>query len=90
MDMAPVNQPVTPKTSQKKDKQKAHATDDKQIKNQLVLRTSQAKRGLISSRVDYESNNFYTRDIESSHESITSRVKSEPPIKLDSILFFLF
>ncbi|PKY57417.1 hypothetical protein RhiirA4_509894, partial [Rhizophagus irregularis] len=32
--MTPVDQTVTPETSQKKDKQKARVTDDKQVKNQ--------------------------------------------------------
>ena len=34
VEMTPVDQTVTPETSQKKDKQKAHITDDKQVKNQ--------------------------------------------------------
>ena len=35
--MTPVNQTVIPENSQKKDKQKAHVTDDKQVKNQSTM-----------------------------------------------------
>ncbi|PKY55802.1 hypothetical protein RhiirA4_475536 [Rhizophagus irregularis] len=34
--MTPVDQTVIPENSRKKDKQKAHVTDDKQVKNQLT------------------------------------------------------
>ncbi|PKY47299.1 hypothetical protein RhiirA4_462432 [Rhizophagus irregularis] len=36
VEMTPVDQTVTPKTSRKKDKQKARITDDKQVKNQSI------------------------------------------------------
>ncbi|CAB4407276.1 unnamed protein product [Rhizophagus irregularis] len=36
VEMTPVDQTVIPENSRKKDKQKAHVTDDKQVKNQLT------------------------------------------------------
>ena len=37
VEMTPVDQPVIPENSRKKDKQKARVTDDKQIKNQSTM-----------------------------------------------------
>ncbi|PKC15189.1 hypothetical protein RhiirA5_408516 [Rhizophagus irregularis] len=43
VEMTPVDQTVTPETSQKKDKQKAHVTDNKKVKNQSTMANPDAQ-----------------------------------------------
>ncbi|PKY59972.1 hypothetical protein RhiirA4_483165 [Rhizophagus irregularis] len=50
VEMTPVDQTVTPETSQKKNKQKAHVTDDKQIKNQSTTAKPDAKTSAKNSQ----------------------------------------
>ncbi|CAB4423745.1 unnamed protein product [Rhizophagus irregularis] len=53
--MTPVDQTVTPETSRKKDKQKARATDDKQVKNQSTTAKPDAKTPAKNSQKEKKS-----------------------------------
>ncbi|CAB4404643.1 unnamed protein product [Rhizophagus irregularis] len=55
VEMTLVDQPVTPETSQKKDKQKARVTDDKQAKNQSTTADPDAKTSAKNPKKDKKS-----------------------------------
>ncbi|PKY21248.1 hypothetical protein RhiirB3_434780 [Rhizophagus irregularis] len=50
VEMTPVDQTVTSETSQKKDKQKAHVTDNKKVKNQSTMANPDAQTSATQPR----------------------------------------
>ncbi|EXX73431.1 hypothetical protein RirG_060400 [Rhizophagus irregularis DAOM 197198w] len=55
VEMTSVDQPVTPKTSRKKDKQKVRVTGDKQVKNQSTTAKPDAKTSAKNSKKEKKS-----------------------------------
>ncbi|PKY37067.1 hypothetical protein RhiirB3_461234 [Rhizophagus irregularis] len=68
--MTPADQTVTPETSQKKDKQKACVTDEKQVKNQSITAKPDAKTSAKNSQKDKKSSDNEVTQILTGYEAV--------------------
>ncbi|PKC50594.1 hypothetical protein RhiirA1_485881, partial [Rhizophagus irregularis] len=68
--MPPVDQTVIPENSQKKDKQKAHVTDDKQVTNQSTKAKPDVKTSAKNSQKGKKSSEPEATQILTGHEAV--------------------
>ncbi|CAB4423744.1 unnamed protein product [Rhizophagus irregularis] len=94
VEMTPVDQPVTPESSRKKDKQKARVTDDKQVKNQSTTANPDAqtsarlkpRRGLGNkSATETEATQILTgyKETDDQHEQVRDIIVYDIPYTWD-------